>query len=67
MKTLAILLLSLAAAGAPAPAGKALLDLDYRRLAGTETVNLRQEYGGKVLLVVNTASKCGYHPAIRVP
>ena len=34
----------------------------YRRLAGEETVKLREAYGGQVLLVVNTASKCGYTP-----
>ncbi|MEO6065875.1 MAG: glutathione peroxidase [Lysobacterales bacterium] len=38
----------------------ALLDVDYRRLAGTEKVNLAGEFGGDVLLVVNTASKCGF-------
>jgi len=37
-----------------------LLDLDYRPLAGKQPVNLAREHGGKVLLVVNTASKCGY-------
>jgi len=37
-----------------------ILDRDYRLLAGTETINLRQTYGGEVLLVVNTASKCGF-------
>ena len=47
---------------APAVAGAALLDKDYRRLAGKETVNLAQAYGGQVLLVVNTASKCGFTP-----
>jgi glutathione peroxidase len=40
----------------------ALLDQDFRRLASEETVNLGDEYGGKVLLVVNTASKCGNTP-----
>jgi len=62
MKSLGITLLALALAGTPAMAGKALLDQDYRRLAGTQTVNLASEYRGKVLLVVNVASKCGNTP-----
>jgi len=59
-------LLGMAIAGlfmAPAHAGdQSLLDRDYRPLAGKEPVNLNHDYGGKVLLVVNTASKCGYTP-----
>jgi len=43
-------------------ADESLLDQDFRRLASDETVNLAEEYGGKVLLVVNTASKCGNTP-----
>lgn len=39
-----------------------LLDLSYRPLAGKAEVNLQKQYGGKVLLVVNTASKCGFTP-----
>jgi glutathione peroxidase len=39
-----------------------ILDQDFRRLASEEVVNLGKEYGGKVLLVVNTASKCGNTP-----
>jgi len=39
-----------------------ILDRDYRPLAGKDPVNLRQTYGGEVLLVVNTASKCGFTP-----
>ena len=39
-----------------------LLDVSVRRLAGDETVNLCEAYRGKVILVVNTASKCGFTP-----
>ncbi|MBA8680623.1 glutathione peroxidase [Stenotrophomonas tumulicola] len=39
-----------------------LLDVSYRTLAGKEAVNLKQRYHGRVLLVVNTASKCGFTP-----
>jgi glutathione peroxidase len=39
-----------------------LLDQDFRRLAGDEIVNLADTYSGKVILVVNTASKCGNTP-----
>ena len=46
----------------PALAGETLLDRDYRQLAGKEKVNLQAAYGGQVLLVVNTASKCGFTP-----
>lgn len=46
---------------AAAPAG-GLLDHTYRPLAGKTPVDLRKAYGGQVLLVVNTASKCGFTP-----
>ena len=36
-----------------------LLDHNFRRLASDEQVNLCEAYAGKVILVVNTASKCG--------
>ena len=39
-----------------------LLDQDFRRLASDEVVNIGDEYSGKVLLIVNTASKCGNTP-----
>lgn len=39
-----------------------LLDVSYRPLAGKEAVNLKERYAGQVLLIVNTASKCGYTP-----
>lgn len=40
----------------------AVLQHDYRTLAGKERINLQKAYGGKVVLVVNTASKCGFTP-----
>jgi glutathione peroxidase len=36
------------------------LNFEMRRLAGDETVRLCDAYAGKVVLVVNTASKCGF-------
>lgn len=37
-----------------------VLDHDYRRLTQREPVNLAQAHAGQVLVVVNTASKCGF-------
>lgn len=54
---LAIMAISSSAANAGS-----LLDQDFRRLASDEVVNLGDEYAGKVILVVNTASKCGNTP-----
>ena len=49
-------------AAAPGFAAERLLDQSYRPLAGKQAVNLGKAYGGKVLLIVNTASKCGFTP-----
>ena len=56
---LSILLLTSASAFA---CDSELLDRDFRKLASDETVNLCEAYSGKVVLVVNTASKCGLTP-----
>ena len=61
MRTIAALCTLMVAATAFS-AGSSLLDQDFRRLASDETVNLADAYGGKVVLVVNTASKCGNTP-----
>jgi len=45
-----------------AAADSELLNYDFRRLASDEVVNIGDAYEGKVLLVVNTASKCGNTP-----
>lgn len=55
---LALLLVSLPTFACESP----LLDQTFRRLASTEEINLCETYSGKVLLVVNTASKCGNTP-----
>ena len=61
MKTLTALLISMVSLPAIA-CESALLDQDFRRLASTEEVNLCETYAEKVVLVVNTASKCGRSP-----
>ena len=39
-----------------------LLDYEFRHLASDAVVNLGDEYSGKVLLIVNVASRCGLTP-----
>src|SRR5690554_7179402 len=54
------LMLFLASCGASAQ--DPVLDHSYRPLAGEGQVDLGETYGGQVLLIVNTASKCGFTP-----
>jgi len=62
MKTQALWALITLAASSQAAWAQSLLERTYRPLASQQTVNLQDEYGGKVLLIVNTASKCGFTP-----
>lgn len=39
-----------------------ILNFELRPLLGSEPVNLKESYAGKVILVVNTASECGFTP-----
>jgi glutathione peroxidase len=52
--------LPLSATSADDGAGASILDLEARRLAGD--VESLERYRGQVLLIVNTASRCGYTP-----
>ncbi len=61
MRSLVFLALALVASPSFA-CDSALLDQDFRKLASEESVNLCDAYAGKVVLVVNTASKCGNTP-----
>jgi glutathione peroxidase len=55
-----------AAAGAANPAAcPAWLNQDYRKLHSSQKVNLCQAFAGKPLLIVNTASHCGYTPQFK--
>lgn len=61
MRLFLALALSLSAGHAAATCAP-LLDENYRPLAGKEPVHLCEAYAGRVLLIVNTASKCGFTP-----
>jgi glutathione peroxidase len=50
---------SVASAAGPCPA---FLDHDFQKLHTSEHVNLCKAFAGKPLLLVNTASHCGYTP-----
>ena len=59
---ISLILVGLLTVADAAVAAGGLLDHSFRPLAGKTPVHLSKTYGGKVLLVVNTASKCGFTP-----
>ena len=61
MKTIILLVTALFNISAFA-CDSSLLDQNFRQLASKNEVNLCDAYEGKVILVVNTASKCGNTP-----
>ena len=43
----------------------AFLDHDFDRLRSSQSINLCEEYAGRLLLIVNTASHCGFTPQFK--
>ena len=67
MKASSILFLSLALFGGQAMAAEcpALLQNQLPQLRSKETIDLCQRFAGKPLLIVNTASHCGFTPQFK--
>jgi glutathione peroxidase len=62
-RALAILLFGISAGAGAAPGQcPAFLDHDFQKLHTSDRVNLCTAFAGKPLLVVNTASHCGFTP-----
>jgi glutathione peroxidase len=59
----AMLLLFSASAGAGVC--PAFLNHDFKKLHSSESINICEAYAGKPLLLVNTASHCGYTPQFK--
>lgn len=61
-----LLAISLAVCSAPLLAAcPGYLDQDVKPLGKSDTVNLCERYAGKPMLVVNTASHCGFTPQFK--
>ena len=56
----ALMLMPLGAIAAEQAEGLAFLDHSMRRLHSDEVLNLRERYAGHPMLMVNTASHCGF-------
>jgi len=53
------------AADAAAPACAKYLDASFRKLHSSQSVNLCKSFAGKPMLIVNTASHCGFTPQFK--
>lgn len=63
--TLALAALLSAAPAALAADCPAFLNHDFKKLRSSQSINLCTEYAGRPLLIVNTASHCGYTPQFK--
>ena len=63
--TAALAALLAAASATRAADCPAFLDHDFKRLHSSQGVNLCTEFAGRPLLIVNTASHCGYTPQFK--
>ena len=63
--TLVLAAMLLDAPAARAADCPAFLDHDFKKLHSSQSVNLCKEYAGRPLLIVNTASHCGYTPQFK--
>lgn len=54
-----------ASVSASAPTCPAWLDHDFHKLRSSESVNICKAHAGKALLIVNTASHCGFTPQFK--
>lgn len=63
--TLALAALLSAAPAALAADCPAFLNHDFQKLRSSQSINLCEEYAGRPLLIVNTASHCGYTPQFK--
>jgi glutathione peroxidase len=63
--TLALAALLSAAPAALAADCPAFLNHDFKKLRSSQNVNLCKDFAGRPLLIVNTASHCGYTPQFK--
>jgi glutathione peroxidase len=65
IKIACLLITTLFAAPATLAACPEVLDFEMRKLRSKETVQLCEAYAGQPLLVINTASHCGFTPQFK--